>query len=127
MANSKKTQGGAVILEALIAILIFSMGILALIGLQAAMIKNTTDSRYRAEATFVAQQILGRIWVYDQNNIADIVELINADDSISAALPEGEHEVAALGGGLVNVTISWQPSGQDEPSNFTTNARITGG
>lgn len=124
---SKKSQGGVVILEALIAILIFSMGILALVGLQAAMIKNTTDSKYRAEATFVAQQILGRIWVYDQNNLADIVELINDDDSISAALPSGEHEVEAQAGGIVNVTITWQPSGQDAPSNFTTNARITGG
>lgn len=120
-------QKGSVVLEALIAILVFSMGILALAGLQAAMINNTTDSKSRTEATFVAQQILGRIWTYDQQNIADIVEIINEDDSISATLPNGAHEVEAQIGGVVNVTITWQPKGQDDVSTYITSARVTGG
>ncbi|HLD10157.1 MAG TPA: prepilin-type cleavage/methylation domain-containing protein, partial [Methylophilaceae bacterium] len=61
--SSSATQQGVVILESLIAILIFSMGILALVGLQAAMIKSTSDSKYRAEASFIAQQRLGTMWV----------------------------------------------------------------
>lgn len=120
-------QKGSVVLEALIAILIFSLGILALVGLQAAMISNTTDSNNRTEATFVAQQILGRIWTYDHQNIADIVEILNNDESISATLPNGTHEVEAQIGGVVNVTITWQPKGQDELSRYTTSARIAGG
>ena len=37
-----KLQKGIVLLEALIAILIFSFGILAIAGLQGAMVKNTS-------------------------------------------------------------------------------------
>ncbi len=125
-ANTVKQQG-SVVLEALIAILVFSMGILALAGLQAAMINNTTDSKSRTEATFVAQQILGRIWTYDQQNIADIVEIINDDESISATLPNGAHEVEAQMGGVINVTITWQPKGQDDVSTYVTSARVVGG
>jgi len=60
---------GFVLLEALIAILIFSMGILALMGLQAASIKNTVEAKYRTDASFLANQIVARMWV-DQANIA---------------------------------------------------------
>ena len=56
-------QQGAILLEALIAVLIFSFGLLALAGLQTVMIKNTDDAKYRAEATFIAQQKLGEIWI----------------------------------------------------------------
>ena len=51
-------QQGVVLIEALIAILIFSMGIMALLGLQAAMIKNTSDNKYRADASFIANNVL---------------------------------------------------------------------
>ena len=44
------------LIEALIGILIFSIGILALIGMQAAAIRNTADARYRSEASFLANR-----------------------------------------------------------------------
>ena len=54
----KSTQQGVVLLEAMIAILIFSVGVLAIVGLQAAMIKNTSESKYRADASYIAQHQL---------------------------------------------------------------------
>lgn len=61
--NSKKgKQSGSAILEALIAILIFSVGILALVGMQAAAIGNVSDAKYRADASFFADQIIGQMW-----------------------------------------------------------------
>ncbi len=55
-------QAGAVLLEAMIAIIIFSFGILAIAGLQGAMVKNITESNYRAEAAYIVQQQIGRMW-----------------------------------------------------------------
>jgi len=63
-------QGGAMLLEALIAILIFSMGILALVGLQAVSIKNTAEAKYRADAAFLANQIIGQMWSDNTTNLA---------------------------------------------------------
>ncbi len=72
MNRNRAKQGvasGFILLESLIAILIFSMGILALMGLQAASIKNTVEAKYRTDASFLANQIVARMWV-DQANIA---------------------------------------------------------
>ncbi len=57
-----KRQGGSVILEAMIAMLIFSVGILGLIGMQATAVANVSDAKYRADATFFADQIIGQMW-----------------------------------------------------------------
>jgi type IV pilus assembly protein PilV len=51
------------LIEALVGILIFSVGILALMGLQAVSIKNTIESKYRTEASFLANEIIGAMWV----------------------------------------------------------------
>lgn len=58
------------LLEALIAILVFSIGILAVVGMQGAAIKTVADSKYRSEASFLSNQLLGQMWT-DAGNIAN--------------------------------------------------------
>ena len=58
------------LLEALIAIAIFSIGVLGLIGLQAAAIKNADDARQRAVAAFYGNQLISRMWADDRANLA---------------------------------------------------------
>ncbi|MDX1916030.1 MAG: prepilin-type cleavage/methylation domain-containing protein [Methylophilus sp.] len=117
-----KSQKGAFLLEALIAVLIFSLGILALAGLQAVMIKNTDDAKYRAEATFIAQQKLGEIWTNAQNlgSLADYV----VDEPVEQ-LPSGNRVVAVSPESVVTVTVSWKLPGGD-PHTYSTNARVEG-
>lgn len=55
-------QQGIILLEGLIAILIFSMGILALVGLQAASIQHSNAAKYRNEASYFANQIIAQMW-----------------------------------------------------------------
>jgi type IV pilus assembly protein PilV len=45
----RHTQTGAFLLEALIGILIFSLGILGIVGLQARAIRFTNDAEYLAD------------------------------------------------------------------------------
>lgn len=59
---SMRGQKGVMLLEALIAILIFSIGILAIVGMQATAVRTVTESRSRAEAALYANQLLGQIW-----------------------------------------------------------------
>lgn len=58
------------LLEALIAILIFSMGILAIVGMQAASIKQMSDAKYRTDANMLANQLIGQMWVSDRTAAA---------------------------------------------------------
>ena len=62
-------QIGVMLIEALIGILIFSIGILALIGMQATALRNTTDARYRIEAAYLANSILSQVRL-DMTNLA---------------------------------------------------------
>lgn len=118
--KAQTSQKGVVLLEALIAILIFSIGILAIVGLQAAMIKNTSENKYRSDASFIAQERIGRMWA-DPGNIANYY----GDISEADILPNGVSNVAAAptGRGLVNVTVTWQAPGGD-PHQYTTSTYI---
>jgi len=56
-----KSQDGVMLLEALIGILIFTIGILAMVAMQANAISNVSNAQYRAEASALADEILGQI------------------------------------------------------------------
>ena len=59
-------QKGSMMIEALVAILIFSMGILAMMGLQAASVKLSSDAKYRSDASLLANELIGQMWVSDR-------------------------------------------------------------
>ena len=60
-------QAGSLLLEPLVALLIFSAGILAVIGMQAASIKLAGDAKYRSDASLLANQLIGQMWVGDRS------------------------------------------------------------
>ncbi len=55
-------QQGLSLLEALLGILLFSVGILAVVGIQAMAVRNVAESNYRMEASFLANQLIGEMW-----------------------------------------------------------------
>jgi type IV pilus assembly protein PilV len=63
MTITHKQQSGMMLLEALIGILIFSIGILALVAMQARSVSTLADAQYRVEAVNLANRLLSQIWV----------------------------------------------------------------
>lgn len=61
--SQQNKQSGAMLLEALISMLIFMIGILAIVGLQAAAMKNVGDAKFRSEASLLVNQLLGQMMV----------------------------------------------------------------
>ncbi len=122
MRKGKPAQHGVVLLEALVAVLLFSMGVLALVGLQAAMVKNTSDSKYRSQASFIAQQRIGIMW----SNPSNASAYVENNTDISARLPGGTRTVTEPVPGQFSVSVTWQQPGQPQ-HNFTTIATIAGG
>jgi len=55
-------QSGMMLLEAMIGILIFSIGILALVAMQTAAVSAVADAQYRVEAVNLANRILAQVW-----------------------------------------------------------------
>ncbi|NOT14316.1 MAG: prepilin-type cleavage/methylation domain-containing protein [Methylotenera sp.] len=117
-----KLQQGVALLEALIAILIFSMGILAIAGLQGYMLKGATDAKSRADASFIAQQQLALMWANPQN-LAGFAEV----DTPVSALPNGRRttDVVDVVAGLVTVTVTWQVPGEN-PHQYIVDGQVTG-
>ncbi|MDE2598853.1 MAG: prepilin-type cleavage/methylation domain-containing protein [Rhodocyclaceae bacterium] len=76
------------LVESLIAVLIFVIGILGLMGLQASMTKNTVDARYRVEAAYVAQKRIAEIWATPSAIRGNLAEQ-NADIAAESGLPGG--------------------------------------
>lgn len=66
---SARQQTGAYLLEALIGMLIFSIGVLGIVGLQATSLRTTSDSALRAEAVFAANKLIGQMWADDQSTL----------------------------------------------------------
>lgn len=135
--RAAKSQAGVMLIEALIGILIFSIGILALIGMQGAAIKNTTDARYRSEAGFLANQIIGQMWV-DRTNMALYATAgypprDNWVNGVAATLPgidvPGDVLVPTIAigaGNEVTVTIQWLQPGETQVRRMQMINRING-
>ena len=62
-------QNGIVLIEALVSILIFSVGVLAIIGLLTASVISLRDSNNRSAAGTVANQIIGQMWADDHSQL----------------------------------------------------------
>jgi type IV pilus assembly protein PilV len=138
--RAAKSQSGVMLIEALIGILIFSIGILALIGMQAVAIKNTTDARYRSEAGFLATEVIGKMWgdipnlaKYDKDYssaytprdewVTKVSKMLPGVDLAGATAPTVEHESAT---NQVTVRIWWQSPGESAPRKLEMVNRING-
>lgn len=111
------------LIEALIGILIFSIGILALLGMQGLAIKTTTDTRYRSEAAFLISQITSQMWV-DTANVAQYTTAGYAPrdnwvNSVAATLPGIDiaggirvPTITASAGNEYTITVQWLQPGE---------------
>jgi type IV pilus assembly protein PilV len=61
----RSAQGGVMLLEALLGLLIFSLGILALVAMQSVSISNVSNAKYRVEAALAAEEIMNYMWLSD--------------------------------------------------------------
>lgn len=60
--HGRSSQTGVALLEALIAILVFSLGILTVISLQGASVKMAADAQLRSRAALLADHLVGMMW-----------------------------------------------------------------
>jgi type IV pilus assembly protein PilV len=136
-----RRQAGSLLVEALVALLIFALGLLGVIGLQAASIRNSGIARQRIEASFLVNQLIGRMWADDRIPahlqasyqgsagsggagytawLADVRALLPG--VASGAVPAPAVDVVTVNGAappdtaksLVTITLRWQQPGTGE-------------
>jgi type IV pilus assembly protein PilV len=130
-----RRQRGFTLIEVLVSLLVFAFGVLALVGLQGVAIRFSTDAQNRADATFLADQLLGRMLISDPATIATFAHHATGNakcaptgaasgnavvtewlDEVANLLPgatAAEQQIAVNAGtGQVTVRLCWQ-SGND--------------
>lgn len=131
-----RSQQGVMLIEALVAILIFTLGIVALMGLQANSIVQVGQAKYRTDASYLASQIIGQMWV-DQGTPPfpcsvhcagpNLVSYTSPsyigrqawDALVASTLPNGAATIA-VNDNLVTVTITWK-----QPEDIVTHRNVT--
>lgn len=129
----RKSERGVVLLEALVSILIFSIGVLGLISMQAAAIGASTEAKNRADAAVLANYLIGRLAVSDPASAANYAHrptgpvcaptgsdstdpgildwLADVNSTLPDAASSKQQIVVDTSNNLVTVAICWQPSG----------------
>lgn len=129
-------QQGVMLLEALIGILIFSVGILAMIALHALAIGYTADAKYRSDASFLASELIGQVWV-DLPNLGNYAYPGGTSPAVDAWISKVSNTLPGSSGanaptvavdpvtGQVDITIRWQPPNGDGVRNYRAIARVS--
>jgi len=150
--SSARGEGGSAILEGLIAILLFSVGIIAIMGLQSVSINAVRDAKYRSDASYVAAQIIGLMWADRGANSVNLpcysiptagtcpsssstterVAWLNSFTTsggvnfLPGAAPARQEITVDTATSTVTVTIRWQSPQDVSERQFVTVARIRG-
>jgi type IV pilus assembly protein PilV len=121
-AQSHQRRGaarGVALIEALVAILIFAVGVLGLVGLQVSMTRAQGAGKYRADAANLASEVIGLMWVdkallsggnltsYATANCAAYTPCNDWKNKVASTLPAGTAAISAATDGNVTVTLTW--------------------
>ena len=135
-------QRGSFLLEALISVLIVAFGVLGLIGLQARAIQNVDDAQYRGEAAYLANALIGQMWVSAKTDPATLTANFDSKSGgpaytefknwVDQRLPgaTGNDPVVTITPGAtgtssnVLIQIFWQPPGEAAPHHFDVDATV---
>jgi len=128
-APGQRADRGFMLIEALVALLIFAFGVLGIVGLQASMTKAQTQSKSRADASLLVQQLLGSMWsdtpnlaAYSTANCAGYARYSEWAARVAAALPNGAATVDVGALPLVAISITWTPPNEQQHTYGTVSA-----
>ena len=133
MNHPDSRQRGSFLLEALIAILIVALGVLGSVGLLARSVQDVDDAKNRGEAAYLANQLIGQMWLSDRvkanldteyssalgsgvgyNDFISLVNqrLPNADKYTQDVVISAGPNPLNLASSVVIITIKWCPPGE---------------
>lgn len=131
------SQSGFSLIEGLVAILIFSFGILALVSMQATSIQQSSGAKYRSEASLLANDLIGQMWVSDRT-AATLQTNFNTGGAsynawlanVQATLPTAAASaptVAVSAAGVATINLFWKAPNEEPAApahRYTTVAQI---
>lgn len=109
MASKRpRSSQGFALIEVLVSLLIFSLGVVGLMGVQARALQTSTDAQDRSRAAMLAQSLSSEMWIIKSTTLkAQVVEAWQ--EQVKQALPNGEGAVTQNTAGLdATISVKWQ-------------------
>ena len=101
------------LLEVLVALLLFSVCLLGIVAMHARAISLSADAQYRNRAALLANEMVSAMWL----NMKD--KDCSAADTQATGLPDGKCVISTQGK-TTTITITWKAPANDQESSYTT-------
>ncbi len=140
-----RNQQGSALIEILVSILIFAVGILGILGLQTTTVGVASDARFRTEAAALADEYVALMSIADPSTLGTYasggsaftawsnLKVVPTNAALtSVALPNATFAVAfpagvsATAGTAVNITITWRGASETNGGRHVTRTSIAG-
>jgi type IV pilus assembly protein PilV len=125
--SRRRGEHGFALVEAMVSILIFSFGVLGLIGLEAKSIQYSVDGENRNRAALLASEIASSMWLagtvtYTPAQLAAWNVQVNSTTAPLTGLPSGIVTVLPVGvtTNATDITITWQVPSRTTTDQLTT-------
>ena len=139
----RRFQSGSAMVEGLTAVTVFSLGILGVIGLQASVLENNAQAQFRAEASYLAEEVIGLATADAANAACYAVNPASPDCThafaseaaqewaarVQASLPGADEilpQVSYAPDGTFTVTIQWKRQSDETWNNYVSTTNISG-
>lgn len=123
----KKNESGVALIEVLVAVLIFSVGILGLIALQAKSIQLTGDAEGSTSAALLVNEAASQMYTMQNVNLPGAAPAIYAawlakiQNPALGGLPNGVGNIAFnAANNTSTITVTWQNSSDTQPRTYST-------
>jgi len=127
MNSNYSSQKGVMLLEALIGLLIFSLGILALVAMQSTAVSQMRDAQYRTEASMLSDKLLTTLTIEGTGSTTSSAVTAIKNEA-AAVLPNGLATIttgtSSFGANVlsVNIEVTWRA-----PAATTSSTHVTAG
>lgn len=138
LVNGNKSQRGTTLIETLVALLVLSIGLLGVAGLQLSSLQNNRGAHLRSQAQVMSYDIADRMRANRDTALKGgytigfgatatgtgvaVVDLNNWKAALAVALPSGDGQVETVGTNMIRITVRWTDTIGTQQ--FTTQTRI---
>lgn len=126
MKRPNSRERGFALIEVMVSLVIFSLGVIGLIGMQSRALQLSTDSQDRNTAAMLVNNLSSQMWIGKTTSLgAAAIDAWKAQ--VQAALPNATTDVNSTSATTATITLKWKSPSRlsaDAPSEFSTTVVI---